>query len=289
MGLVDFILNVAGLLLWLNWRSLHFDPLLQRTPATLAGTLRPAEPQRWRGWKLLAALVLLLGLRAALYWEVCSAVEWTPTLDLGVVALAFRSDSLSASLSFDATLLFSVLSFLRLTLVFYFWLLVLTLINRPTIDPDPIQKIIRQHIGPLARWPWPVLLGLPFLASTLLWLACYPGLTVLDVVNHTHSWLHVAEQGLLVGAGFYISLKYLLPTLLLAHLITSYVYLGSGPLWDFITSTARNLLRPLRTFRYAGLDFAPVAGILLILALCHWLPNIAIHRLLRSNFTLWPQ
>ena len=29
MGIVDFILNLAGLLLWLNWRSGGFDPLAQ--------------------------------------------------------------------------------------------------------------------------------------------------------------------------------------------------------------------------------------------------------------------
>ncbi len=46
MALIDFILNLAGLLLWLNWRSVRLDPLGKRTPATLIGTLRRAEPQR---------------------------------------------------------------------------------------------------------------------------------------------------------------------------------------------------------------------------------------------------
>ena len=45
MGIIDFILNLAGLLLWLNWRALRFDPLGKRTPATLIGTLRRAEPR----------------------------------------------------------------------------------------------------------------------------------------------------------------------------------------------------------------------------------------------------
>ena len=58
MGYVDFILNLAGLLLWLNWRSIRFDPLVKRTPATLMGTLRPAAPKKLRRWHL---LVLLAG------------------------------------------------------------------------------------------------------------------------------------------------------------------------------------------------------------------------------------
>ena len=53
MGIIDFILNLAGLLLWLNWRSNRFDPLVKRMPATLMGTLRPAAPKRLRRWHLL--------------------------------------------------------------------------------------------------------------------------------------------------------------------------------------------------------------------------------------------
>ena len=44
MGLIDFILNLAGLLMWIKWRSTLFDPLNKRTPATLIGTLRRAAP-----------------------------------------------------------------------------------------------------------------------------------------------------------------------------------------------------------------------------------------------------
>jgi hypothetical protein len=73
MGLIDFILNLAGLLLWLNWRSIRFDPLGKRTPATLVGTLRRAEPSRLRRWHLLAVLGGLLLLRALFYWQIGSA------------------------------------------------------------------------------------------------------------------------------------------------------------------------------------------------------------------------
>ena len=74
MGIIDFILNLAGLLLWLNWRSLRFDPLGKRTPATLIGTLRRAEPRRLRRWHLPAALGGLLLLRAVFYWQIGSGV-----------------------------------------------------------------------------------------------------------------------------------------------------------------------------------------------------------------------
>jgi len=289
MGLIDFILNLAGLLLWLNWRSLHLDPLARRTPATLVGTLRPAAPRRWRNWQLLAGLGLLLLLRSAFYWDIGSTVSWTPTLDLGVVALAFRSDSFPAGISLRATTLFSLLSFGHVLLVFYFWLLVLESLNRRNAEPDAVQKILRLHLGRMARWPWPVQLLLPLLLTAALWVAIHPLLVSIGVLNRAGSLAHLAEQGLLVGGGLVLTLKYLLPVILLLHLIVSYVYLGTSPLWDFISSTARNLLRPVQALRYGKLDLAPLAGILLILLALHWLPNYVLRKLLEKNLTLWPQ
>ena len=54
----------------------RFDPLGQRTPATLIGTLRRAEPRRLRRWHLPAALGGLLLLRAVFYWQIGSGVGW---------------------------------------------------------------------------------------------------------------------------------------------------------------------------------------------------------------------
>ena len=81
MGYVDFILNLAGLLLWLNWRSVRFDPLEKRTPATLMGTLRPAEPKKLRRWHLLVVLVGLLVLRGFIYRWIGGMTGWTGQLN----------------------------------------------------------------------------------------------------------------------------------------------------------------------------------------------------------------
>ena len=89
MGLIDFILNLAGVLLWLSWRSIGMDPLVRTTPATLVGTLRRAEPRRLKGWQFLVGLAALLLLRAVLYRQIGPAADWTPKLDLFFVVLAF--------------------------------------------------------------------------------------------------------------------------------------------------------------------------------------------------------
>src|SRR5882757_2252731 len=92
MAYVDFILNLAGLLLWIKWRSLPFDPIHRRTPATLVGTLRRAAPSHFRRWHLLVLIALLLLCRAEFYRLLGPAMHWTGRLDLGVITLSFRSD-----------------------------------------------------------------------------------------------------------------------------------------------------------------------------------------------------
>jgi uncharacterized protein YggT (Ycf19 family) len=292
MGLIDFILNLAGLLLWLGWRSLHFDPLSRTTPATLVGTLKRAEPRRTRGWQLLVALGALLLLRAWLYCQIGPEADWSPKLDLYFVVLAFRSSRLLP------TLLFSALSFGRVLMICYCWLLALVVINRRSADPDPIQRLLRQHLGFVARWPWPVQMLLPLLLTALLWAGLHPLLVQAGITAPTQSTAHLVEQGVLVGIALYLSLQYLLPVFLFGHLVSSYVYLGANPLWDFVGATASNLLKPLRRLplRLGRFDFAPIVGVAFIFLLLHWLPNAVVAALAQTetpgshrHLTHWPQ
>src|SRR6266567_2470389 len=150
MSLIDFILNLACVLLWLNARSIRFDPLAKTSAASLAGTLRRAEPNRLRGWHFLAMLAAVLFCRAVLYAQIGPAVDWTPNLRLGAIAIPFRSDI------FGRMLLFSVLSFAVTLAVFYLWCLLLSLVNGRTVDTDSLQRLVEIHLGRLGRWPWPL-------------------------------------------------------------------------------------------------------------------------------------
>lgn len=285
MGLIDFILNLAGTLLWFGWCSVRFDPLVKTTPASLVGTLRRAEPRRVRGWQLLAWLATLLLVRALLYCQIGPEVDWTPRLNLVFVVLAFRNHL------FFPALLFSVLSFGRILIILYFWMLVLAIVNRRNSSPEPVLKAIRLHLGPVTQWPWLVQWVLPLLLVAALWIALHPLLVQLGIDNRVRTHGRLVGQGLFVGAALYLSLQYLLPGFLFAHLIASYVYLGASPSWDFVGSTARNLLLPLRRLplRVARVDFAPVAGAMLILVLLHWLPDLIVRKMAQHNVSLWPQ
>jgi uncharacterized protein YggT (Ycf19 family) len=260
VGIIDFILNLAGLLLWLNWRSLRFDPLGKRTPATLIGTLRRAEPRRLRRWHLLAVLGGLLFLRAVLYWQIGSGVGWAAgKLNLGVIELSFRSDH------FHHILLFSLFSF-GLTLgVFYLWLLLFSILA----GPEPFHRLVRMQLGPIDRLPGGVKFILPLaLVAPLWWLASWL-LAWLAIVPPPVSAMHRVEESLVIGLGSYLAWKFAAGALLVLHLFNSYIYFGKYPFWNYVTSEAQTLLRPIHNvpLRAGRVDFAPLVGIALVFLL----------------------
>ncbi len=256
MGVLDFILNLAGLLLWLNSRPVRFDTV--GTPSlTLLRTLRragPASDRRWRHW---IALALLLIVRAVIYRQLGAAVHWTPHLHLDVIALPFRSDAL------EQMLWFSLLSFGLVLAMFYLWLLVLSVVNRSLPDTDPLQKLVRLHLGRAEGLPAVVKLLLPPLLAVLIWLAFGPLLTALGILPAARSLTHTLQQALVMALASTLACKFLFIGVLLLHLLASYVYLGGWPLWSYATATAGRLLAPIRwlPLRFGRVDLMPVAGI----------------------------
>jgi uncharacterized protein YggT (Ycf19 family) len=258
MGLIDFILNLAGLLLWLNWRSIRFDPLGKRTPATLVGTLQRAEPSRLRRWHLPAILGGLLLLRALFYWQIGSASKpvWAGTLDLNIIAPSFFSNSLGRML------LFSIFSF-GLTLgVFYLWLLLLSILE----GPEPIRRLVRMPLGGIDSWPRWMKLFLPLTVMALSWWLASWVLEWSGIGTHPVSAARRIEESLIIGLGSYLSWKYVAGVLLALHLLNSYIYFGRHPFWSYVNAEARTLLWPLRAvpLRVGKVDFAPVMGIVLV-------------------------
>ena len=258
MTLIDFILNLAGLLLWLNWRSARFDPLGKRTPATLIGTLRRAEPRRWRRWHLLAALGGLLLLRAGFYWQIGSAARWTGTLNLSVITLSFRSDF------FARMLWFSIFSFVLTLGVFYLWLLLLSILAGP--EPPSFHRLVRMQLGRIDDWPRGVKFLLPLMVTAAFWWLATWLLAWLQIIPQPASAAHRIEAALIIGLNSFLVWKYLIGALLTLHLLNSYIYFGKHPFWSYVNAEARTLLSPLRAvpLHTGKVDFAPVAGLALV-------------------------
>jgi hypothetical protein len=280
---LNFILDVAALLLWLSWRSLPHDPYVRATPATLAGTVRRAEPSRWRRWHFLAVLFGLLFFRGVFYYQIGPAISWTPKIHLGLVTLAFGGNALTT------TLLFSLMSFGRTWLTFHFWIVALVLINGRSLESNSVHKLLVLQLGRLARIPLLPLLLLPIATTMLLWMGVHFFLVQSGVVGSVRSVWLLAEQGALLGVSLFFSLKTLLPVFLFVHLVSSYVYLGTSPIWDYVAETSRRILVPLNSLRIGRIDLRPLVGMILVLLLLHVLPTFLLQELDRHNLTLWPQ
>lgn len=259
MGLIDFILNIAALLLWLNWRAVTLDPLVKATPATLVGTLRRAEPSRVRRWHFLLALVGLVLGRAFLYHMLAPALHWTGQLDLVATRISFPSDF------FQPMLLFSTLSFALTLFVFYLSLLLISLLGAN--GDFLLPRLARMHLGFIDHLPAWARLLLPLIVGMCLWWALTWALAEWGLIPRPVSEMHRFGQSALVGLGSYIAWKYLLLAALALHLLNNHIYFGAHPMWNYVTATAQRLLAPLKVvpLQFGKIDFTPLVGIAVVL------------------------
>jgi hypothetical protein len=260
MNLADLLLNLAALLLWWGWRASGFARAAPPALVTLTALLRPARRPWYRRAVYLAALVVLLGLRAWLYWQVGSEVHWVAAMDLTVIVLPFNSASP------ERMALYSLGSFLLALALFYLWLLLLSVVNRRMPDTDRLQQQVRQHLGWVEHWPAVLKLLAPWVLAAGLWCAANPGLAALGLVERPASAFGLCQQALVIGAVTFLTWQYLLLAVLFVHFVNSYVYLGPGAFWGYLSDTGRNLVAPLRALplRVGKLDLAPLAGMAVV-------------------------
>jgi uncharacterized protein YggT (Ycf19 family) len=273
VSLIDFILNLAGLLLWLNWRTLKFATPIQPRSVSLLSTLKYTGRHPSVRWLYLLALFALLGIRSLFYWHIGSAVNWTATLDFWAFRISLRSDFL------DRMALYSWLGFIMFLVSFYLWLLLLSIVNRSVPDSEPWQRLVRLQLGWLELFPAAIKLILPFLAGALLWYLLSYWFGNSGLVPRTYSPQHLWQQAALLGLMSYLVWPYLIAAILLLHLLNSYVYLGNYPFWSFINLTARNLLIPFSwlPLKLGRLDFTPLIAVALLMAATHYGGNALAH------------
>jgi uncharacterized protein YggT (Ycf19 family) len=274
LSLLHFVLNAAGLLLWLKWREDMLQSARRAVGGTLLSTLKRAGAAPAYRWAFFGSLGGMILLRAILYWQMGASLRWSPAIDLGAIVIVFRCDI------FLRMLMFSLCSMAVFILKFHFWLLLISVVNRKVADTDVYQNRLRAHLGLAERLPWPVKLLLPFLVTGLAWLAAGPLLAKLGFLMPARSMAHTVQQAVVLGAASYLCWKYLLAVVLMLYLVTCYVYLGHAPIWNFLATTGRNLLAPIQwlPLRLGRLDFAPIAGAVAVLFVAErverWLPEL---------------
>jgi uncharacterized protein YggT (Ycf19 family) len=152
-----------------------------------------------------------------------------------------------------------------------------------------LQEIVRQkkftimidlHLGKAERAPTSVKLLLPPVAAMFIWTAVHPLLTQQGLIPRAHSEGQILRQAALLGLSSMLVWKLLVIGILALHVINSYLYLGRIPFWQFVSTTAKNLLRPLSSvrLRIGKIDLAPLAGITIVIVVgeltARCLPNI---------------
>lgn len=261
MSLIDWMLNLAGLILWLGWRNAPPAGKRRSPGISIAAAVKPMETGPVRTWLLPICLLVLIVLRSFFYWHIGSALNWTPRLPLTVLIMPFRSDYLSRMV------LFSFLSFLLFLATFYFGLFLLSVVNRNITDGDPVQRWIRTQLGWVEKTPAAVLLIMPVVLSGIAWAALSPLLVWMKLLPQPLSGGHLMQQAIVVGVGSALVWKYLVSALLILRIANDYVFLGDLAFWRFINATSHNLLKPISwlPLRVGRLDFAPIAGVILIM------------------------
>lgn len=259
MNLLHFLLNGAGLVLWLCWRPAGLEPVGGwRRGGVLAVNSFSAG---WR-WVFLLALAGLLLARGWLYWQLGRDVDWVASLDLGAVRLDFHSGRAARMAAF------SVASFVLFLGGYFAWLLLLAAVNRSTVSPHPWQRFVTTQLGGLSRLPAAVGLLLPSLVLGGLWATAHPMLVDAGLVAPARHPAHLVQQACVVGLGAVLVWEPLVLGVLFLHLLNSHLYLGNHELLSAVSLTGRQLLRPLARLplRSRRFDFTPVVGVVLALA-----------------------
>ena len=263
MSLVDFLLNVAALVMWVSWRGIRGADAAGAA-GTILGNLRAAGVERPRRWPYLAWLVALLLFRAVLYRQMGPNLPWHPAWSLGAATLVFRSDA------FPRMLAFSGLGFLSTLLFWYTGLAGILALNRPPSDRDGITRALRRQGTWAARLPGWLLLLVVALAAGLAWLAIGSLAARAGLLPPLRGDRHLLQQALVVGAGQVCVLRWWIASVLVLHFIHLYVHLGNQVLWEFVQNTGLKLCRPFAFLRIGHLDASPVAALAFYWTLLAW-------------------
>jgi uncharacterized protein YggT (Ycf19 family) len=75
-----------------------------------------------------------------------------------------------------------------------------------------------------------------------------------------------------LGLGAYLTWKFVIAAFLILFVLSSYVYLGNQPFWNYVALTGRNMIRPFDAIplRVGKIDFAPVVTLALVFLASHY-------------------
>jgi hypothetical protein len=151
---------------------------------------------------------------------------------------------------------------------YYSWLMLLAAINRqaiPATEEEVMHRFVRGQLGWLDKFPWWLKLITPSLIAALGWIGLSFVLVELELLPaiRSNSTLHTQAGAFALAA--LLTWKWLLVFVFLVHLLNLYVYLGTHPIWTYLSATARKILLPFSFLRFGKIDISPAVGIIVVL------------------------
>lgn len=262
MNIIDWLLNIAGVFLWIDWRSGRTGR--PQSALSIASALRPTNRTAGRGLGSLAALGAILLIRPLFYHSVGPAVNWTASLNFLAISIPWRSDLLGRMY------LFSAISFAVALGFYYSWLLLLAAVNRPTsavAREEALPRFVRGQLGWLDRIPWWLKLFTPSIVAALGWMALALLFVEIGLIPELQNPGALRIQASAFAIAALLAWKWLLIFVFIVHLLNLYVYLGTHPLWPYLSAAGRTLLLPLSFMRVGKVDLSPVVGIASVFAI----------------------
>ncbi|HIG81354.1 MAG TPA: hypothetical protein EYQ62_06905 [Verrucomicrobiales bacterium] len=243
------ILNLAGLLLWISWRTGTMPR--SQPPRNLAGPTPRQGPVYRHSWIYLLVLLALLGGRAVFYNQFGPGLDWYPHLNLLDVFHPFKSDSLPHALAY------SMLSFAHWLAALYFCLALLATVQPQTEATGQWREFLKAQFGwpgglpVIAQWGGVIALAVGFRVAEANWIESLEAVTL--PANHLP---------LLVLLDLRAAI-YLIMVLLALYLLNSYVYFGEQAFWKTVNESGKRLLTPLRILPWETrkVDFAPIVAL----------------------------
>ena len=278
MNIIDWILNIACVFLWIDWRSGRTGR--SQSVLSIASALRSTARDGARGFGSLATLLAILALRPCFYYSIGSAVNWTASLNFLAIAIPWRSDLLGRMY------LFSTLSFALALGFYYSCLFLLAALNRPTGTAqaeEVMHRFIRGQLGWLYRIPWWLKLFIPSIVAAIGWMVLALLLIKLELLPEFESQRALRGQAGAFALAAILAWKWLLIVIFLVHWLNLYVYLGTHPIWPYLSACARKLLFPISFLRVGKVDLSPLIGIALVITLSEFLLKPLVIDLFRRN------
>ena len=129
MQIIDFILNIAAWILWVNgWMQLHNPTEIQR-PLTLLGTLVGPSRRIGSAWIYFGGFLLILLVKVLLLHYLGAPIDPTLSMNFMLLVVYFKTASLSSMFWM------AVASFLKFAMIAYIWLWFLSRLSPPETVP----------------------------------------------------------------------------------------------------------------------------------------------------------